>query len=1067
MSSIENLKLNNQNTFTTNIILVVFLLIGLALIPKLTVKLNPGRSLPALYVNFSYYNASPQIVEKQVTSKLEGLFSTVKGLEKLISQSGSGWGSLELQFDKKADIQQARFEVLGLIRQIYPDLPQEVSYPRLSKGSKDESKQISLLTYTLNSPDDSYQMLQYVENKIQPALSKLKDLANIQVYGSTPYEWEIVLDKERIKNVKLSASEIIQAINAYFEQGDLGMVLETNVPNLSTETQSIRYVGHVQNREKLGNIPVGKSGNRIIRLASIAEVKYKQEAPKSYFRINGLTALNMVLYASNEANQLKLANEVFREIEKIKTHLPDGYSLIKTYDASEFIRKELNKTYLRTFFSVLILMLFVLLINRDLRYLLIICISLFSNIVIAVLFYYLLGLEIHIYSLAGITVSFGIIIDNTIIMIDHLRTKRNKHIFLAVLAATLTTIGALTVIFFLNDAQKIKLLDFALVIIINLGVSLFIALFFIQALMDKIPLKKKSGQLFIRRKRIIVKFNRIYEKIIQILHRRKLVFILILLIGFGLPHIFIPNKVEGKKWYHQVFNKTLGNQFYVQNIKPQLDKYLGGALGLFVKTVREESIYSEPGRTSLYVNITLQEGGTIEQLNAICIQLERFLGGFEEIDQFQLKINSENKANFRIYFKPEFDNGSFPFLLKSQLESKAVELTSADFGIYGVGRGFSNALHMGFYNSSLYFSGYNYHELLKYAERAKDSLLLNRRIKDVLIRSGKNSSYKNETAHFLSLNKEELLLYNENFSQGVYAIKEGSINYISSTSIALNNKLEKLNFRYSNQDKNDFWQLKNAPLPLSNAQVKLKDIGAFTQQKTDNLIYKENQQYLITLAYNFIGPMELGNMILDREEAKVNTYLPLGYKAFQRKYSGWWDKKDAKQYFLIFVMIAIIYVICAILLESLVQPLVIIAMIPVSFIGVFLSFSLFDFPFDQGGYASFLLLSGLLVNSALYIINDLNNLERNKHYVQRRKAYIKAYNEKIIPISLTIVSTILGLSPFLFFGQNEPFWFSLAIGTTSGLLFSVFAIVFVLPVFLKRISDSRLNKKRPKGIKRI
>ena len=153
---------------------------------------------------------------------------------------------------------------------------------------------------------------------------------------------------------------------------------------------------------------------------------------------------------------------------------------------------------------------------------------------------------------------------------------------------------------------------------------------------------------------------------------------------------------------------------------------------------------------------------------------------------------------------------------------------------------------------------------------------------------------------------------------------------------------------------------------------------------------------------------------------------------------------------MILVVILIIYFVCAILLESLWQPLAIIFMIPISFMGVFLSFYLFELNFDQGGFAAFILLSGLTVNAALFIINDFNNLKIRKG-IGRSDAmarhYIKAFNTKIIPILLSISSTIIGLSPYLFSGQKENFWFSLAVGSSGGLAFSLIAIYVYLPIF--------------------
>jgi len=154
----------------------------------------------------------------------------------------------------------------------------------------------------------------------------------------------------------------------------------------------------------------------------------------------------------------------------------------------------------------------------------------------------------------------------------------------------------------------------------------------------------------------------------------------------------------------------------------------------------------------------------------------------------------------------------------------------------------------------------------------------------------------------------------------------------------------------------------------------------------------------------------------------------------------------------------IIYFLCAILLESLVQPFAIIFMIPVSFIGVFLTFYLFEFNFDQGGFASFILLCGIVVNAGLYIINDYNNFSRAEGVKNSLRIYLKAFNHKIIPIFLTIISTVLGLVPFVWSGQKEVFWFAFAAGAMGGLIFSVTAILFYLPLFI-RLNIKKTDKK--------
>ncbi|MDZ7605111.1 MAG: hypothetical protein U5K79_05875 [Cyclobacteriaceae bacterium] len=144
-----------------------------------------------------------------------------------------------------------------------------------------------------------------------------------------------------------------------------------------------------------------------------------------------------------------------------------------------------------------------------------ILISLTINLVISVILYYVLKLEIHLYSLAGMTISLGMIIDNTIVMVDHYHHHKNLNVFLAILAATVTTIGALSMVFLLDEEQQINLYDFALVITVNLFVSLLIALFFIPALMDTIRLATRKKRALTKHKRTLIRATVFYGKSIR------------------------------------------------------------------------------------------------------------------------------------------------------------------------------------------------------------------------------------------------------------------------------------------------------------------------------------------------------------------------------------------------------------------------------------------------------------------------------------------------------------------------------------------------------------------------
>jgi multidrug efflux pump subunit AcrB len=232
--------------------------------------------------------------------------------------------------------------------------------------------------------------------------------------------------------------------------------------------------------------------------------------------------------------------------------------------------------------------------------------------------------------------------------------------------------------------------------------------------------------------------------------------------------------------------------------------------------------------------------------------------------------------------------------------------------------------------------------------------------------------------------------------------------------------------------------------------VKFSDIGNIDMRKSGNDIFKRNQQYLLNVAYDFIGSYELARRVMEREIDRLNKeVLPVGFKAGVQRHS--WDFSTQKTFFLLFVIVAIIYLICAILFESLLQPLTILLLIPFSFIGLFLTFYLTGYRFDQGGFAALIMLSGISVNAGIYVLNQYNIMAEDAGKgMDNVKLYIKAYNHKIIPIVLTVVSTVLGLTPFLTDGPNEVFWFSFAVGTMGGLVFSILGIVLFMPVLFSR-----------------
>lgn len=1040
-----------KNAFSINIVFLLLAIIGLALLPRLPVQLQPQSQGDVVYVNYSWHGMGAEVVEREVTSPIEGTISALRGVKNLSSQSYKDRGQVSVEFKKGTDMDAARFEVASLMRSLHPRLPQGVQLPQVSYRGGGDNDDALLMVYTINGEGNSYALQEYVVKNVVPRISRLEDISNARVTGAEPLEWEISYDKNQLALYGLSVYDLQRTIQEHIGRKELGP--SSLRRGDETETIHLTFSSSPGDSLQWDQIVVTKAGERIIRLSDLAKPLLKETEPYSYFRVNGLNTIYLVINSSKGANQMALAKDLKQIITDLKPGFPPNFSMLVNYDASEHIQTEVRKITSRALLAIIILLVFVLLISRKWRYLLIIALSLAANLSIAVIFYYMLGIEIHLYSLAGITVSLGMIIDNTIVMADHLRHTGNRKAFLAILAATLTTIGAMTVIFFLKEEQRLNLVDFAVVMLVNLSVSLAVALFFVPALMQQLPLKNTAKRSLLRRKRRVLRVRLIYQGFLHFGFRRRWAFILIFVWAFGFPVFFLPDKIEVKDqeeptWYVALYNKTLGNQGYVGTVKPWVNKILGGSWHYFSNYYSSQNFNWDDARTRLWARGSMPDGSTIHQLNEVFMKMENFLAGFEEVELFTSSIYSIDQSSIEISFKPAFENGAFPHQLKNELIRQANQIGSADFSIYGVGQGFSNAAYDGMRSNRLLLKGYNYDLLLQQADRLKDSLLTNDRIQEVVIQTGQSWRGKPRYEFVMGLHRNKLEETGSTLRQLYNDLLFVAPNEVRAGHLPGKEGLLALTLREGQQKPTGVWEMENSMLSSGQAAYRLKDVAWLKRERTGDVIRKNNQEYELNVEYDFIGPWELNRRVRERYVEQTRADLPMGYSLHDSSEWWGWNQEEKSQYWLLLLVVAVIFVLCAILFESLLQPLAVISAIPIAFIGLFLTFAVFKINFDQGGYAAMILLCGLTVNAALYIINDYNNLRKRHKGQTNLTIFLKAFNHKIIPILLTTLSTILGLLPFLLAGKNEGFWFSLAAGASGGLLFSLLAVLLWLPLIL-------------------
>ena len=1042
----------SNHSFSVILIMVVLMLVGAATIPLLNIQSRPQSTVQSLSVNFSYQDASARVVESEVTSVIEGALNTVAGVSDISASSRNGGGYINLTFKEGTDMDITRFDVSTRLRQIRSKLPEGVVPMVSGSVGRGGSAATAILQYTINADMPPADIVRYIEEHMIPPLSRIGGVESVVPSGAMPFEWVVTFDPNSLRAVGLRPADLSAPLGNYFQNSIVGTeVVDNKLMMVRLRSMNLK--------NELERIPVKKVNGRLYFIGDFATVTYQEQIPSSYNRINGLNTIDLTINGQDGINTLAVAAAVKEKVDELKADFPDKFAIRLSYDASENINNEIQKIFFRAVISLVILLLFVLVVSRSFRYLLVIGLTITVNLLSAFIFYNIFGIDIEMYSMAGITVSLGIIIDTAIVIADHYSFYGNRKVMVSIIGALFTTIAALLIIFFLPKESRENLTDFIWVIVINLTLSMIVAFLFVPALLQQIPLGRKGVvKNTMKRRRRLVGYTAGYERFVVWSRVHRWVYIVAILLLFGIPVYKLPSSVHHKNMSQYddsskkgglvgLYNKTLGSKWYQRN-KAWFEYPLGGALNLFDKhgSGRMSFQHEENPEVVLNVYANMTEGYTVQQLNDIVSEMENWLQQFDEISMFRTSL-SGTSGTLEIHFKKEYEFTRFPYQLKQQIWRMATRYGGATWTIPSLDENdayLNNNVNRVSWSHTIQLYGYNYDLLYRYAEELIDSLKANRRVNGQAgFSSGYNSFVRNEFC--IDYDRERIARTGMNLN-GYFSFLSEQLYNGSVGDVFDGNRRVPVRLVSDERDYFDLWHIRNDMISIDSIQTRLNDIGSITKRRTGLNIDRKNQEYAITVGYDFIGSYDLQYRMQDKLIKSFNARLPMGFHIGTDSSYYIWMQAQKQRTVLILVVILVIFMICATLFESLRQPFVIVLLIPVSFIGLLLAFPIFGVGSGQGGFAAMIMLCGITVNAGIYLTSEYRTISAATGR-DGLKTYIKAFNRKIIPTMLTILSTVLGLIPFLFDGEHAPFWFSFAVGVMSGMLFSVIAIVLIMPVF--------------------
>jgi HAE1 family hydrophobic/amphiphilic exporter-1 len=1000
------IKLSINRPVTVVMFYIALATIGIISFYKLPFEPQPNAEYPTLTISASWKNASPETMEREVTSPLE---SAIEGLSHVYETSSTSYPEftrITVKYERDTDMDMAYITLNEKVFMVKKDLPVDVKRTvRLSRYvPRDIDDDEALLRYQIFGERNLSALLQFAEENIENHLTSIEGVSNVEITGASKRSLEILIDRDKAKIYNINPYRVRGIIGNWGNRQDVGIV------DSGSDKLTMIFDNRFNTFSDILNIPIKKEGVNSVFLKDIATIVDGIGDSYRINRINGQSTIFMTIDKEAGKNAIHTADRVFEKVEEIKKELPKDINLLISSDSTEKMREDLADIKTRAIISVIIITLVLLFFLRDIKTPFIILLTILISILMTMTFLYFSGNTINVITLSGLVLAFGLLVDNSIVVMENIYHKLQKGIPLKeaayeggremiqpVIAATFTTCIVFLPFLDLQGDKSLYWEPLALVVSAALISSLIVSFTLIPTLTKAVAkgsvkkVKEYNGPKFLQSTLHLLIRNKIMT----------LIFTILIIIS---------------SWY--LFDKYVDRgQIFDGNI---------------------------PDTISLWVS--MPTGSTIEMTDRIITGFEKEIGKMKGYKKFESNISSDN-GSIRVIYEEDSVYTIKPFEMEAKLVSLARNFAGPRISVYNplnpsgsyrAGGSTSKRL-----SSNFAVKGFSYEELKREAEVIANVLEQNSRVSETDINStGRFWRQVTLFNYIFDIDRESL----GKFKTSVRDI----LNYImvnvggsASDKINLNSDEVDLSIKYS--DYNDFTaeELRDLKYEYGNKPFKIGDTGSIVKKEVMSEITKEDQSYKRIVAYDYRGSSKAANKF--NMEFQENYKLPTGYSFAENEYSFMTSEEEEEILWVIGIAIVLVFMITAALFESLWHPIIVILTVPLGMVGVFLIFFFMDVNFNRESYMGAILLSGIAVNNSIILVNHINHFRKQGETIL--ESVIRGTMERFRPILMTTTTTVLGVLPlFVNSDAEKNFWYTLSLVTVGGLIASTIFVLTIIPV---------------------
>ncbi|MGK7877863.1 MAG: efflux RND transporter permease subunit [Xenococcaceae cyanobacterium] len=1031
----------------TLMLTLAVVVVGVFFIFRLQVDLLPSITYPRIGLRVDAPGVSPEVAVEEVTKPLEEALSATEGVVQVFSETREGRVRIDLFFEPGGDIDQALNDATATLNRSRDRLPDIVEEPRLFKF---DPSQLPIYEFALESPSlQDVELRVFADDELNRELSIVAGVASVDVSGGVTEEVGINIDLKRLQALGVGLDDVLDALEER-NQDFTGGRLRGEAGEPLTRT-----VGRFRDAQEIRNLSLEVSGSnnqdsglgrRRIYLRDVAQVIDGTAEQRVFVSLNGSPAVKVSIQKQPDANTIAVVDGVKKRLAFLRQSgvIPEDMKLVTTLDESRFILNSIANVTSAGLIGTLLAAIAVLLFLGSLRKTLIIIIAIPLATLTSIILMKLFGLSINVFSLGGLALGVGIVVDNSIVMLENIASRvssqwsvvgrtppdtakliqtaeqSSQEVESALIASTTTNLVAVLPFLLIGGFFSLLFNEIILTITFAVAASLLLALTLVPMLASRLlGIRWSSGignfwlfRAFNHRfEAAKVNYTRLLTGVLR--YRLLVIAFAFLLLGGGslwmvnrIPQEILPPINTGQARLFAQFppGTTLATNRKVMKAVDQIImqqpemEYAFTTTGGFIfgSTTIENLLRSSS-------TITLKPGSDVEAF------VERVSQEFDKL----------NLVNIRLRM--------FPGRVRGLILSNS-PIWGADIDLILQGKD----------SQRLEVAGSQLLEVLdERVTLARFRPDADPKQPEIQIRPDW------ERLGALGLTTQDL-------GETIETAILGTV----PTQLQRGERLVDVRVQLDEQSRQRISQLEQIPLFVDNNNpIRLGDVATLEKGKAPGEIQRINQRQVFIIGGNLTEGASLSEAVAEVEAVLADVDLPDGVSLLpssvaksNKQLQGSLKLLGGLAVFLVFVVMAVQY-------NSLIDPLVIILTVPLALAGGIFGLFITQTAIGATVLVGAVLLVGIVVNNAIVMVELANQL-RKEYGISRKMAILKAAPQRLRPILMTTITTVLGLFPLaLGIGEGSEFLQPLGVVVFSGLSLATLLTLFIIPCFYVLLHD--------------